>query len=65
MFEPIKNYFLPSNLIAKVAPNIIERNADPQNITMNEPAKGVKENPSRGTKEFKLILPYITKIIKF
>ena len=49
-------YFLPSNLIAKVAPNMIDKNAVPQKITINDPAKGVKENPSIGTKEFRLAL---------
>tara|TARA_B100000927_G_scaffold167976_1_gene135397 strand:- start:9 stop:152 length:144 start_codon:yes stop_codon:yes gene_type:complete len=42
-------YFLPRSLMAKVAPKIIDRKAVPQKITMKEPAKGVKENPSNGT----------------
>jgi hypothetical protein len=53
----IKFYFLPSSLIANVAPKIIDKNAVPQNNTINEPAKGVNEKPPTGTKELRLILP--------
>ena len=42
--------------MANVAPNIIDKNAVPQNNTINEPAKGVSEKPLTGTKEFKLAL---------
>jgi hypothetical protein len=48
---------LPKNLIAKPAPNIIERNAIPQNATMKTPTPGDSEKPLLGINELRFSLP--------